>query len=91
LTASPAVPDILGVAYIITKEQFIRILASEGGGIAYESIELDAVPVDEQDAEVTGPRIKVSTLGAAMDRQPSPKPSKRYMVSSWIGSFSMES
>ena len=75
-------PDVLGVAYLINHEQYVRIIASEGGGIAYDDIELEAVPVDKQDAEITGPSIKVKTLGPAMKRHPWPKPSKRYMVSS---------
>ena len=75
------IPDIIGVAYLITASQYIKVLGSEGGGIAYEDIEVDAVPLDETDREQTGPRLKVRTLGAAIERYPPPKPSKRYMVS----------
>ncbi|MCJ1352282.1 MAG: hypothetical protein MMC33_002266 [Icmadophila ericetorum] len=73
------IPDIIGVAYLITASQYIKVLGSEGGGIAYEDIEVDAVPLDETDREQTGPRLKVRTLGAAIERYPPPKPSKRYM------------
>ena len=77
-----AVPDVLGVAYLITADQYIKVLGSEGGGIAYEDIEVDAVPISPQDQDRTGKKLKVRTLGAAIERHPSPKPSKRYMVSS---------
>lgn len=33
----------------------------------------------KQDAEIIGPEIKVRTLGAAMERNPWPAPSTRYM------------
>ncbi|MCJ1380196.1 hypothetical protein MMC17_003299 [Xylographa soralifera] len=73
------IPDVLGVAYLITADQYVRVFGSEGGGIAYEDIEVDAVPVGEKDREQTGERLKVRTLGAAIERYPSPRPSRRYM------------
>lgn len=73
------IPDVLGVAYLITQDQYVRVLGSEGGGIAYDDIEVEAVPVEKQDADVIGPKIKVRTLGSAMERIPWPKPSRRYM------------
>lgn len=76
------IPDVLGIAYLITADQYVKVLGSEGGGIAYEDIEVDATPVGEKDREQTGERLKVRTLGAAIERHPPPRPSKRYMVSS---------
>lgn len=73
-------PEVLGVAYLITQDQYIEVLASEGGGIAYEDIQVEAVPVSLEDANLTGPQVSVRTLGAAMERKPWPCPSKRYMV-----------
>lgn len=75
-------PDVLGLAYLITEEQYRRVIGSEGGGIAYRDVLVDAVPVDESDREKTGTGIGVRTLVAAIERHPEPLPSKRYMVSS---------
>ena len=74
-------PDVIGVAYLITHDQYIRVLGSEGGGIAYDDTEVTAMPIGPEDAALTGPMVKVRTLGAAMKRHPCPRPSKRYMVS----------
>jgi hypothetical protein len=74
------VPDVLGVAYLITQEQHIQVLASEGGGIAYDDIEVLGVPVGIEDTDITGPSVTLRTLGAAMQRNLFPKPSLRYMV-----------
>ncbi|KAJ8069769.1 hypothetical protein OCU04_000187 [Sclerotinia nivalis] len=74
-------PNVLGVAYLITQEQYIHMLASEGGGIMYTDIELDAVPLTAKDREATGPMLKVRTLVVVpmMERVPWPLPSERYM------------
>ncbi|KAG9230914.1 gliotoxin biosynthesis protein GliK [Amylocarpus encephaloides] len=72
-------PDLLGVAYLITERQYVQVRASEGGGIAYDDIEVDAVPVDAEDAKVTGPNIRARTLAAAIERNPWPRASERYM------------
>jgi hypothetical protein len=84
LTTSRETPDVLGIAYLITQEQYNHVLATEGGGIMYADIELDAVPVTAKDAEATGPALKVRTLVVVpmMKREPWPLPSERYMVSS---------
>jgi gliotoxin/aspirochlorine biosynthesis gamma-glutamylcyclotransferase len=73
-------PDVLGVAYLITADQYTHVIASEGGGIAYSDIELSARPVSEADSElVGGDSVCVRTLGAILHREPWPLPSKRYM------------
>ena len=78
LAAAP--PDVLGVAYLVTAAQYVRVLASEGGGTAYEDICLAAVPVGPADRELTGSdSVDVHTLGSAMVREPWPRPSRRYM------------
>lgn len=75
-------PNVLGVAYLITQEQYINVQASEGGGIMYTDIELDAVPLTAKDREATGSILKVRTLVVVpmMERAPWPLPSERYMV-----------
>ncbi|KAF1950194.1 hypothetical protein CC80DRAFT_456340 [Byssothecium circinans] len=71
-------PDVTGVAYLITEDQYRQVIASEGGGIAYSDICLTGKILDEMTARV--PRdITVHTLGTAMKRRPSPLPSQRYM------------
>ena len=73
-------PDVLGVAYLITADQYRRVLASEGGGIAYTDICLAGEPLDKELEETVGPRIMLRTLRSAVSRRPVPHPSKRYMV-----------
>lgn len=77
-------PELLGVAYLITQDQYIRVLASEGGGIAYDDIEVKCIPVSETDRQIIGSHVMVKTLGPAMERSPWPKPSRRYMVGHWF-------
>lgn len=75
-------PDVIGVAYLITAEQYHRVIASEGGQIAYQDIRVCGKPLDAADAENTGAEVVVQTLGSTtMVRHPTPTPSQRYMVS----------
>ncbi|KAK7530981.1 gliotoxin biosynthesis protein GliK [Phyllosticta citribraziliensis] len=71
--------EVVGVAYLITTEQYIHLVASEGGGIAYADIALPAVPVDAIDEAMTGPSFTIRTLGTIMQRDPPAVPSQRYM------------
>lgn len=84
-SASP--PDVTGIAYLVTLKQYVQVIASEGGGTAYDDIEVDALPVTEEDEKKTGPKIRVRTLGSAMVRDPWPRPSRRYMVSDLTAYF----
>ncbi|MCJ1401063.1 hypothetical protein MMC11_004275 [Xylographa trunciseda] len=72
-------PDVTGVAYLITPEQYIKVKASEGGGIAYSDISVEARPVTCEDESLTGPRPTIRTLGAILTKSPAAKPSERYM------------
>lgn len=74
-------PEVLGVAYLITPAQHRTVIASEGGGTAYDDISVDARPVTDEDAAKTGHALQVRTLGTAMKRWPLARPSERYMVS----------
>ena len=74
-------PEVIGVAYLITDSQYKKVVASEGGGIAYDDISINAKPITSEDAVRTGPQPRVRTLGTAMSRHPPARPSKRYMVS----------
>jgi gliotoxin/aspirochlorine biosynthesis gamma-glutamylcyclotransferase len=75
-------PCVLGVAYLLSKEQYVKVIGSEGGGIAYDDIGVEAEPVGEDDRSQTGGKIMARTLGPTMlQRTPWPRPSKRYLVS----------
>ncbi|OJD30971.1 gliotoxin biosynthesis protein [Diplodia corticola] len=71
--------EVVGVAYLITAEQYIHLVASEGGGIAYADIAIPAVPVGAEDEAMTGPTFTVRTLGTILRRDPPAFPSQRYM------------
>lgn len=74
-------PDVVGVAYLITEGQYNRVIASEGGGTAYNDIRLfGRIIGEEKRGENASIDIPVRTLGAAMIRRPCPVPSARYMV-----------
>ena len=72
--------EVIGLAYLITQVQYHKVIASEGGGIAYNDISLRANPVYAEDEAKTGHSIQVRTLGTAMSRRPCGLPSTRYMV-----------
>ncbi|MCJ1350345.1 MAG: hypothetical protein MMC33_000326 [Icmadophila ericetorum] len=73
--------DVFGIGYLVTPNQYIHIIGSEGGGIAYRDVEVEAVPIGSGNVEQTGAceRIRMRTLGAAMERCPGGRPSERYM------------
>ena len=73
-------PDVVGVAYLITADQYQKLIGSEGGGIAYEDVEVVGKPLSAVDEAKTGPRISMRTLTALLSRFPEPAPSERYMV-----------
>ncbi|RYO97032.1 hypothetical protein DL765_011330 [Monosporascus sp. GIB2] len=72
-------PDVVGVAYLIRPDQYTRVIASEGGGIAYRDICIVGEPIGRSARDEIGSRIMLRTLGAAMVRHPPPAPSRRYM------------
>ncbi|RWA08675.1 hypothetical protein EKO27_g6432 [Xylaria grammica] len=78
---------VLGTAYLVTADQYVDIIRSEGGGIAYEEISVRVVPLDistksdinslsENSAETPS---EARTLVSIMRRLPAPHPSQRYM------------
>jgi hypothetical protein len=82
-------PDVLGVAYLITEDQYRQVVASEGGGIAYTDIRVTGEPIDEKSEAITGPRVILRSLGSALYRKPAPNPSKRYMVRALLACLCM--
>ena len=79
-TATIRIPEVLGVAYLITSEQYTKVIASEGGGIAYSELSFSARPLALEDEMKLGPQPIVKTLGTALRRCPPALPSQRYMV-----------
>ena len=75
--------EVLGRAYLITAAQYVHLVASEGGGIAYADIAISsAVPATQEDEQTVGKHVfGVRTLGTIMRRDPTAVPSQRYMVS----------
>ncbi|KAF1362623.1 hypothetical protein EJ07DRAFT_152884 [Lizonia empirigonia] len=71
--------EVVGLAYLITADQYTHLVASEGGGIAYVDIAIPAVPATPEDESLTGPQFVVRTLGTVMRRIPQASPSERYM------------
>ncbi|KAF7176340.1 hypothetical protein CNMCM7691_002265 [Aspergillus felis] len=70
---------LCGTAYLITWAQWIQIIASEGGGIAYEQAVLSAQPIRKADRQRWGETIRVWTLVSTLERFPEARPSARYM------------
>lgn len=70
-----------GVAYLVTRAQYAKIIASEGGDIAYAQAKLQARVFTKEDEEITGGKnFYVLTLTNAIFKSPPGKPSSRYMV-----------
>ena len=68
-----------GVALLLSKPDYVRLIVSEGAGTAYEEIEVEATPLGSGH----GDKLFAKTLIARYPfRQNfSPRPSQRYMVS----------
>ncbi|KAI0126678.1 gliotoxin biosynthesis protein [Xylariales sp. AK1849] len=70
-------PDVHGVAYLISRSDFRRLVGSEGGGVAYDEIEVTGSPVDHgNDLEP----LAMVTLTAKHPRRPNVSPSRRYLT-----------
>jgi hypothetical protein len=72
---------LMGTAYLISRSQWIQIIASEGGGIAYEEAVVDAYPLAPEHQKQWGARIRAMTLVSTMERLHEAHPSARYLVS----------
>ncbi|KAA8895462.1 hypothetical protein FN846DRAFT_969630 [Sphaerosporella brunnea] len=74
------IPDVTGVAYLLTAAQYTRLVASEGGGAVYASIPVAAVPVGAEDARrLGGEGVVVWTLTTGLLARKCGRPSARYM------------
>ncbi|KAI0439547.1 hypothetical protein F4803DRAFT_530527 [Xylaria telfairii] len=72
--------QVVGTAYELTPDMYAKVLASEGGGIAYAEVEIRAEPLPPDGstgAKDTGATIAMRTLVTVMKREA--RPSTRYM------------
>jgi hypothetical protein len=64
-TEKIASPDVVGIAYLLTAEQYRQVIASEGGQIAYRDIAVTGKPVGKDDEVRLGvSEVTVRTLGS---------------------------
>ncbi|KAI1934438.1 hypothetical protein LOZ66_005906 [Ophidiomyces ophidiicola] len=83
-SAEVAPPPVHGTAYLVSHEDYISIIGSEGGGIAYDEIEVLAQSVTQDgdnEMPIRSP-FKVMTLVRAYGPTVPRHPSKRYLV--WV-------
>lgn len=73
--------QLVGTAYLLTPEMYTKVLASEGGGIAYAEVEVRAEGVTDGDRvklRVKAGTVATRSLMTVLRRRACP--SKRYMV-----------
>lgn len=76
-SATSMPPTVHGVSYLLTFPDLRRLVGSEGGGVAYDEIVVDAVSLPQGDPE----SITAQTLVAKYPWRPNAAPSERYLVS----------
>ncbi|KAI1120238.1 hypothetical protein F5Y10DRAFT_283460 [Nemania abortiva] len=83
LGAYPKEIELLGTAYLVSPEQYTRIIASEGGGIAYREAQVEAKTImqnsDKLNCNSTEENLSTRTLITTLSRRPDPRPSERYL------------
>lgn len=72
---SDSIPDVHGIAFRITPADLIRVIETEGGGVAYKEVMLEGICLDDDEAIIT-----MYTLVAKYPRRPNASPSRRYLV-----------
>lgn len=70
------IPAVHGMAYLLTKADYRRLVLSEGSGVGYDEIQVEAFPLSDKKNG-----IQVHTLKAKYPFRPNRAPSLRYMVS----------
>lgn len=78
-SGSQSIPPVHGVAYLLTPNDYRRLVLSEGAGVGYDEITIHAKALDP--AATTQAEIMVHTLKAKYPFRPNRAPSKRYVVS----------
>ncbi|KAL1622599.1 hypothetical protein SLS56_008710 [Neofusicoccum ribis] len=72
-----AVPPVCGVAYLLTPDDFHRLLVTEGSGVVYEVVSVQARVLDS--GLDSGETIDAVTLKAKHPLRPNGAPSARYL------------
>jgi hypothetical protein len=76
------VPPLCGIAHLLSPADFHRLLVTEGSGVVYEIIQLEAFALTG--TKQRGERLTAYTLKAKWPQKPSGTPSARYLVCSRI-------
>lgn len=71
------VPAVHGIAYQLTTQDYRSLVLSEGAGVGYDEVEVEALPISPTR---TQEKIMVRTLKAKYPFRPNRAPSARYMV-----------
>lgn len=80
-------PSLIGTAYLLSRHQWIQIIASEGGGIAYREVVVTAHPLQDDARQQWGATIAARSLCSTMELNrvrrsgAQARPSARYLVS----------
>lgn len=74
------VPSLCGIAHLLTAVEFHQLLVTEGSGVVYDIVKLQAYQLDEAH-KVSGDSFAVYTLKAKWPLRPNATPSARYVVS----------
>lgn len=80
--AGEKVPCLVGIAYELTRDMYRKVIASEGGGIAYAEVEVRAKRIDPMCASNSTPIETFAVRGLVTLMPRAASPSQRYMVSS---------
>lgn len=76
-------PAVHGIAYLLHHADYVSLVVSEGAGVAYSEVELEAIALTSGGTEEHARRrITVHTLIARYPFRPNAAPSLRYLVSS---------
>ncbi|KAL6862021.1 acetyl-CoA synthetase-like protein [Trichoderma novae-zelandiae] len=73
------VPSLCGLAHLLTTVEFHQLLVTEGSGVVYDIVKLQAYRIDESH-KVSGEPFDVYTLKAKWPLRPNGTPSARYVV-----------
>nr|QPI70974.1 Glutamylcyclotransferase [Chaetomium cochliodes] len=77
--APVTVPPLCGIAHHLTSSDFHRLLVTEGSGVVYDVVEVEAYELDDR-GRATGASFPAYTLKAKFPQRPSGIPSARYML-----------
>ncbi|KAI0456056.1 membrane dipeptidase-domain-containing protein [Xylaria acuta] len=78
--SAPSQPPVHGIAYALSASDFWSLIVSEGAGIAYSEVQLQATILDNHDQGAgMDATLSVRTLIARYPFCPNPLPSSRYL------------